>query len=77
MSVSRSSHKPARGPGNTMRTSHLRSLIAFTAVVRNLPATSHRIHEIHVRYLSSVPNDSWLKSHGFGLERSLAEPHPP
>ena len=41
---------------------------------RNLPVTSHGIHDIHVHLLGAVPNGSWLKFHGFGLERFLAEP---
>jgi len=48
--------------------------VARLAEARNLPVTSHGIHDIHVHLLGAVPNGSWLEFHGFGLERFLAEP---
>ena len=50
--------------------------VARLAEARNLPVTSHGIHDIHVHLLGAVPNGSWLEFHGFGLERFLAEPLP-
>lgn len=46
--------------------------VARLAEARNLPVTSHGIHDIHVHLLGAVPNGSWLEFHGFGLERFLA-----
>ena len=48
--------------------------VARLAEARNLPVTSHGIHDIHVHLLGAVPDGSWLEFHGFGLERFLAEP---
>lgn len=43
--------------------------VARFAEARNLPVTSHGIHDIHVHLLAAVPNGSYLEFHGFGLER--------
>ena len=48
--------------------------VARLAEARNLPVTSHGIHDVHIHLLGAVPNGSWLEFHGFGLERFLAEP---
>ena len=48
--------------------------VAHLAQARNLPVTSHGIHDIHVHLLGAVPNGSYLEFHGFGLERFLEEP---
>ena len=48
--------------------------VARLAEARNLPVTSHGVHDLHVHLLGAVPNGSWLEFHGFGLERFLAEP---
>ena len=48
--------------------------VARLAEARNLPVTSHGVHDVHVHLLGAVPNGSWLEFHGFGLERFLAEP---
>jgi L-alanine-DL-glutamate epimerase-like enolase superfamily enzyme len=48
--------------------------IAHLAEARNLPVTSHGVHDLHVHLLAAVPNASYLEVHGFGLERFIAEP---
>lgn len=48
--------------------------VAGLAEARNLPVTSHGIHDIHVHLLGAVPNGTYLEFHGFGLERFLEEP---
>lgn len=48
--------------------------VARLAEARNLPVTSHGVHDIHVHLLAAVPNGSYLEVHGFGLDRFLAEP---
>lgn len=48
--------------------------VAHLAEARNLPVTSHGVHDLHVHLLAAVPNASYLEVHGFGLERYLAEP---
>lgn len=48
--------------------------IAALAEARNLPVTSHGVHELHVHLLGAVPNASYLEAHGFGLENFIAEP---
>ena len=46
--------------------------VAHLAEARNLPATSHGVHDLHVHLLAAVPNASYLEAHGFGLERFIA-----
>jgi len=48
--------------------------VARLAEARNLPVTSHGVHDIHVHLLGAVPNASYLEVHGFGLERFITEP---
>ncbi len=48
--------------------------VAHLAEARNLPVTSHGVHDLHVHLLAAVPNASYLEVHGFGLERFMAEP---
>jgi L-alanine-DL-glutamate epimerase-like enolase superfamily enzyme len=48
--------------------------VAAMAEARNLPVTSHGIHDIHVHLLGAVPNASYLEAHGFGLDRFIADP---
>ena len=48
--------------------------VAAMAEARNLPVTSHGVHDLHVHLLGAVPNASYLEAHGFGLDRYIAEP---
>lgn len=48
--------------------------VAAMAEARNLPVTSHGVHDLHVHLLAAVPNASFLEAHGFGLERFIAHP---
>ena len=48
--------------------------VAKLAEARNLPVTSHGVHDIHVHLLGAVPNASYLEVHGFGLERFILDP---
>lgn len=48
--------------------------VAHLAEARNLPVTSHGVHDLHVHLLAAVPNASYLEVHGFGLERFIAHP---
>lgn len=48
--------------------------IAALAEAKNLPVTSHGVHELHVHLLGAVPNASYLEAHGFGLDKYIAEP---
>ena len=48
--------------------------VAHLAEARNLPVTSHGVHDLHVGLLAAVPNASFLEVHGFGLERFLKHP---
>ncbi|MGH7267225.1 MAG: mandelate racemase/muconate lactonizing enzyme family protein [Candidatus Rokuibacteriota bacterium] len=48
--------------------------VAHLAEARNLPVTSHGVHDLHVHLLAAVPNASYLEAHGFGLERFIAHP---
>ena len=48
--------------------------VAHLAEARNLPVTSHGVHDLHVGLLAAVPNASFLEVHGFGLERFLEHP---
>ena len=45
--------------------------VARLAEARQLPVTSHGVHELHVSLLAAVPNASFLEVHGFGLEGFL------
>jgi L-alanine-DL-glutamate epimerase-like enolase superfamily enzyme len=48
--------------------------VAHLAEARNMPVTSHGVHDIHVHLLGAIPNASYLEVHGFGLERFIVEP---
>ncbi|MQB01485.1 MAG: uroporphyrinogen decarboxylase [Actinobacteria bacterium] len=48
--------------------------IASLAESRNLPVTSHGVHDLTVHLLASVPNRTYMEAHGFGLDQFLAEP---
>jgi len=48
--------------------------VAAMAEARNLPVTSHGVHDLHVHLLGAVPNASYLEAHGFGLDKYIAEP---
>ena len=48
--------------------------VARLAEARNMPVTSHGVHDIHVHLLGAVPNASYLEVHGFGLERFIERP---
>jgi L-alanine-DL-glutamate epimerase-like enolase superfamily enzyme len=45
--------------------------VARLAYARNLPVTTHGVHELHLQLLAAVPNASYLEVHGFGLERFM------
>ncbi|MBT6273475.1 MAG: uroporphyrinogen decarboxylase, partial [Chromatiales bacterium] len=48
--------------------------VAHLAQLRNLPVTSHGVHDLHVHLLAAVSNASYLEVHGFGLENYIADP---
>ena len=48
--------------------------VAHACEMRNLPVTTHGVHDLHVHLLAAVPNASYLEVHGFGLERYMREP---
>jgi L-alanine-DL-glutamate epimerase-like enolase superfamily enzyme len=48
--------------------------IAHLAEAFNLPVTSHGAHDVTVHLLAAVPNRSYMETHGFGLDRYIAEP---
>lgn len=48
--------------------------VARLAEARNLPVTTHGVHDLHVSLLAAVPNASFLEVHGFGLEEYLHRP---
>jgi L-alanine-DL-glutamate epimerase-like enolase superfamily enzyme len=48
--------------------------VAHLAEAFNLPVTSHGAHDVTVQLLAACPNRSYLETHGFGLDRSIAEP---
>ena len=48
--------------------------VARLAEARNLPVTSHGVHDLHVHLLAAIPNSSFLEAHGFGLDEFLKEP---
>lgn len=48
--------------------------VAHVAEARNLPVTSHGVHDLHVHLLAAVPNASYLEVHGFGLDRFIGHP---
>ena len=48
--------------------------VAHLAEARNLPVTTHGVHDLQVHLLAAIPNASYLEVHGFGLDRFIAEP---
>ena len=48
--------------------------IAHLAEAFNLPVTSHGAHDVTVHLLAAVPNRFYLETHGFGLDRYIADP---
>ncbi|MGN8544336.1 mandelate racemase/muconate lactonizing enzyme family protein [Bradyrhizobium sp. 13971] len=48
--------------------------IARLAEAFNIPVTSHGAHDITVHLLAACPNRSYLKAHGFGLDRYIEHP---
>ena len=48
--------------------------VAGLAQARNLPVTSHGVHELHLSLLAAIPNASFLEVHSFGLERFMHNP---
>ncbi len=48
--------------------------VAHLAEAFNLPVTSHGAHDITVHLLAACPNRSYLETHGFGINRYIAEP---
>jgi L-alanine-DL-glutamate epimerase-like enolase superfamily enzyme len=48
--------------------------VCHLAEAFNLPVTSHGAHDLTVHLLAAAPNRSYLESHGFGLDRFIAEP---
>lgn len=47
--------------------------VAHLCAARNLPVTTHGVHDLHVHLLAAAPNASYLEVHGFGLERFMPE----
>jgi L-alanine-DL-glutamate epimerase-like enolase superfamily enzyme len=48
--------------------------VAHLAEAFNLPVTSHGAHDVTVHLLAACPNRSFLETHGFGINRYIAEP---
>lgn len=48
--------------------------VAALAEARNLPVTSHGVHDLTLPILASVPNRTYMEAHGFSLDQYLAEP---
>jgi L-alanine-DL-glutamate epimerase-like enolase superfamily enzyme len=48
--------------------------ICHLAEAFNLPVTSHGAHDVTVHLLAAVPNRFYLETHGFGLDRYIADP---
>ena len=48
--------------------------VAHLAETRNLPVTTHGVHDLQVHLLAAVPNSSYLEAHGFGLDRFIRHP---
>lgn len=48
--------------------------VARLADEKNLPVTTHGVHDLQVHLLAAVPNASYLEVHGFGLDRFMAHP---
>jgi L-alanine-DL-glutamate epimerase-like enolase superfamily enzyme len=48
--------------------------IGALAEAHNLPLTSHGAHDLTVHLLAAAPNRTFMESHGFSLDRYLADP---
>ena len=48
--------------------------VAAMTEAGNLPLTSHGAHDVTVHLLAAAPHRTYMESHGFGLDRFLAEP---
>lgn len=48
--------------------------VAHLAEAFNLPVTSHGAHDVTVHLLAACANRSYLETHGFGIDRYIAEP---
>jgi L-alanine-DL-glutamate epimerase-like enolase superfamily enzyme len=48
--------------------------VAHLAEAFNLPVTSHGAHDVTVHLLAACPNRSFLETHGFGINRYIADP---
>lgn len=48
--------------------------VAALAEARNLPVTSHGVHDLTLPVLASVPNRTYMEAHGFSLDDYLEEP---
>ena len=48
--------------------------VARAAQAKNLPVTTHGVHDLQVHLLAATPNASYLEVHGFGLDRFMPEP---
>jgi L-alanine-DL-glutamate epimerase-like enolase superfamily enzyme len=48
--------------------------VAALTEAANLPVTSHGVHDLSVQLLAAAPNRTYMESHGFGLDRFLAQP---
>jgi L-alanine-DL-glutamate epimerase-like enolase superfamily enzyme len=48
--------------------------VAHLAEAFNLPVTSHGAHDVTVQLLAACANRSYLETHGFGIDRYIAEP---
>lgn len=50
--------------------------VSALAEARNLPLTSHGVHDLTVHALAAAPHRTFMEAHGFGLEDYMAEPMP-
>jgi len=48
--------------------------VARLAEEKDLPVTTHGVHDLQVHLLAAAPNASYLEVHGFGLDRFMAHP---
>jgi L-alanine-DL-glutamate epimerase-like enolase superfamily enzyme len=48
--------------------------IGAVAEAHNLPLTSHGVHDLTVHLLAAAPNRTYMETHGFSLDRYIANP---
>lgn len=48
--------------------------VAGLAEARNLPVTSHGVHDLTVSLLAAAPTRTYMEAHGFGLDQFILEP---